>query len=373
MEVNKIYNENCLDTLKQMPDEFLDCCITSPPYWSLRDYGHPDQLGLEDTPDEFASKLADVFDEVRRCLKPTGTLWVNLGDSYYNYRGENNRRSDKDLSARNTIQRDCNNIDARPNELRQEGLKEKDLVGIPWMVAFELRRRGWWLRQDIIWAKPNPMPESVKDRCTKSHEYIFLLSKSAQYHFDHEAIQEPIAELSIARLAGNADGKFALSNLEHTNDSPYASQHDMSRKGRDRTVGNRNGLGASTLDHKNVQYDGQTPHSFHLSRLDGTPDEIYEMRNKRDVWNVTTKSFKDAHFATFPESLVYPMMLAGVPEGGLVYDPFFGAGTVGVVAHKLGRNWIGSELNPDYVAIAERRLEPYLAQGSLFAVTSNRG
>lgn len=367
MEVNQIYNENCLDTLARIPDNFLDCCITSPPYWSLRDYGHPDQMGLEDTPDEYAAKMADVFDEVRRCLKPDGTLWLNLGDSYLSAKCDYMPpQTIAGEGVRDYVTKDSG-IGYPPNRRSIKGLKQKDLVGIPWLVAFELRRRGWWLRQDIIWAKPNPMPESVKDRCTKSHEYIFLLSKSQQYYFDYEAIQENSvnAEATLKRYEYTfwETGKHASGG--------YGSRHtsgikQVQTKGRDRTVGNRNGLGQSTLDHKHLQYDGQQPNSFHESRANGEPDEIYYVRNKRDVWNIPTKSFKDAHFATFPESLVNPMMLAGCPEGGLVYDPFCGAATVPLVAHKLGRNWIGSELNPDYVKIANARLEPYLAQSSLF-------
>lgn len=380
MEVNQIYNENCLDTLARMPDNFLDCCITSPPYWSLRDYGHPDQMGLEDTPDEYAAKMADVFDEVRRCLKPDGTLWLNLGDSYLSAKCDYMPpQTIAGEGVRDYVTKDSG-IGYPPNRRSIKGLKQKDLVGIPWLVAFELRRRGWWLRQDIIWAKPNPMPESVKDRCTKSHEYIFLLSKSQQYHFDYKAIQEKSIHYGLDPRSGQdriaytdgkrdgtaGNGQEAFVTINEMKNKRDVWEEESPNKGRDRTVGNRNGLGQSTLDHKNLKYDGQEPNSFHVARAEGESDEIYEMRNKRDVWNITTKSFKDAHFATFPESLVNPMMLAGCPEGGLVYDPFCGAATVPLVAHKLGRNWIGSELNPDYVKIANARLEPYLAQSSLF-------
>ena len=254
-------------SLKNLADGSVQCVVTSPPYWGLRDYGRDDQIGLEATPELYVSALVSVFNDVRRVLRDDGTLWLNLGDSYAgnNSRASNNGRAGYGNAREGVFER------------IGDGLKTKDLVGIPWRVAFALQADGWYLRQDIIWHKPNPLPESVKDRCTKAHEYIFLLSKSSRYYFDYEAIKEP-------------------------------------------TV--------NSLD----------------------------KRNRRDVWTVPVKPFKGAHFATFPESLITPCILAGCPEGGVVLDPFFGAGTTGLVAQKNNRKWIGCELNADYARIAENRI-----------------
>lgn len=339
MTTYDILQGNCLDVLKTLESESVQCCITSPPYWGLRDYGVDGQLGNEPTPEAFANALADVFDEVHRVLRKDGTLWMNLGDSYMSAPSEYMpKQTIGGDNQRDYIDNRDTDKGAPPNRTAIAGLKQKDLVGIPWLVAFELRKRGWWLRQDIIWAKPNPMPESVTDRCTKSHEYIFLLSKSKDYYYDHEAIQEPVAESSVARLKGNADGKFALSNLSHAGETPYANQHDMAR------------------NHKNLQSNGQVNHSFHESRAEGIPDEEYSVRNKRDVWTVTTKPLADAHFATFPEKLIEPCVLAGTKEGDLILDPFSGAATTGLVALKNHRNYIGIELNEKYIDISKRRL-----------------
>lgn len=328
-----IHHGDALAVLKTLPSESVQTCVTSPPYWSLRDYGVEGQIGLEDTPEAFVSRLADVFDEVRRVLKKDGTLWLNLGDSYagHNSQASNNGRAGLGNPRERIVARFA------------DGLKGKDLVGIPWLTAFELRKRGWWLRQDIIWAKPNPMPESVTDRCTKAHEYIFLLSKSQTYFFDHEAIQEE------ANYDGRKDTLFKGGVHSGKEWTPQT-------KGRDRSLPrNRNGITGS-LDHKNVQHKGQEPNTFHLNGLGGTPDEIYAVRNKRSVWNVNLKPFADAHFATFPEKLIEPCILAGSRPGDTVLDPFNGAGTTGLVSLKHHRNYIGIELNPEYIKIAEKRL-----------------
>lgn len=281
-----------LSVLKMLPDESVNCCVTSPPYWGLRDYGVEGQLGLEKTPDEYVAKMVDVFREVRRVLRNDGTLWLNLGDSYASG-GRSTRDHDEKLAARH--------LDYRaPNP---PGLKPKDLVGIPWRVAFSLQADGWYLRQDIIWAKPNPMPESVRDRCTKAHEYIFLLAKSERYYFDSEAVKEKAIG---GAPAGNKSGN----------------------KGRIQKAG--------------WSYDPAKSRP--------------EMRNRRSVWTVTTKPFKGAHFATFPPDLIEPCVKAGCPIGGTVLDPFFGAGTTGVVSKKLGREYLGIELNPEYIVIAEKRI-----------------
>lgn len=309
METNKIYNENCLSLASRMPDNFIDCVITSPPYYGLRDYGTDGQFGLEETPEKFVENLVNLFREVRRTMKDTGTLWLNLGDSY---NGNSTNR---------TGQNGYN--DGRENRSERfsvggiNGLKPKDLIGIPWMVAFALRADGWYLRQDIIWHKPNPMPESVTDRCTKAHEYIFLLSKSQKYFYDIEPIREPIKDNcdgSIRAIARTASGALGGENKHNIEERIY-------------------------------------------NEIKGA--------NKRSVWSVTTKPFKEAHFATFPEDLIEPCVLAGCPKGGLIYDPFGGAGTTAKVAVKHGRNYILSEINPDYIKIAEKRIRDFvIVQGT---------
>lgn len=312
MEANKIIQGNCLEALKTLPDEIVDCCITSPPYFGLRDYGAEGQLGLEATPDEFVANLVNVFREVKRVLKKEGTVWLNLGDSYNAGRngGHAGGAKQASLARHDGITRSGANI---------PGLKPKDLIGIPWKVAFALQADGWYLRQDIIWHKPNPMPESVTDRCTKAHEYIFLLTKSPKYYFDNEAIKEPSKN----------------------------PQDDVRRLLRASSYSNRGQGGNAAFQQKNRNVESSG---------------VLSGRNKRSVWTVTTKPFKEAHFATFPEDLIAPMVKAGCPEGGVVLDPFMGAGTTAVVAHKLGRKWLGIELNPDYIEIANKRLEPYIKQ-----------
>ena len=303
--INKVIQGDCLEVMKNIHDNSVDCCITSPPYWGLRDYGTEGQLGLEKTPEEYVANMVKVFGEVKRVLRDDGTLWLNLGDSYANkgcdsssvggFTGERVRKKLAGLNPNDSVQ------DSRPREI-PPGLKVKDLVGIPWRVAFALQADGWYLRQDIIWHKPNPMPESVTDRCTKSHEYIFLLAKSQKYYFDANAIKEP------------------LSTPAH---SPGQSKIDKSRNDQD-------------MNDRVFGADGK--------------------RNKRSVWRITTKPFKEAHFATFPEDLIVPMVKAGCPEKGIVLDPFFGAGTTAMVSQKLRRNYLGIELNAEYIKIAENRL-----------------
>jgi DNA modification methylase len=327
IELNKIYNFDALSGIKMLDDNSIDCCVTSPPYYGLRDYGtaiwsggdsdcnhakreeknfekslqssnrensHPPkdicpkcgairidfQIGLEETPEAYISKLLEVFTELYRVLKPSGTLWINIGDSYWGGKGYSGSSAGiyqyERRKAGKSITRACSNFGGkgtiRPTDKKHEYIKRKDLIGIPWMLAFALRNSGWYLRQDIIWHKPNPMPESVKDRCTKSHEYIFLLTKSDKYYFDYKAIQQ-------------------------------------------------NG-----------------------------------MSNKRDVWSVCTGTGKENHFASFPQTLIVDCIKAGCPEDGIIIDPFTGSGTTAVVARKMGRNYIGFELNPEYVKISNRKL-----------------
>lgn len=328
----KLLLGDALEQLKTLPDESVHTCVTSPPYYGLRDYGVGGQIGLEETPEEFVEKLVTIFREVRRVLRPDGTLWVNIGDSYA---GSNKGRM-KDgshhigKSKSSTYGGTTGGILPKTNT---RVCKAKDLIGIPWMLAFALRADGWYLRQDIIWHKPNCMPESVRDRCTKSHEYIFLLSKSKKYYFDAEAISEPIAESSKQRFS---------QNLEQ-------------QTGSNRQPGKTNGPMKAVLPR------------FGGNKYAGSDDPLFRTksgntfiptlrRNKRDVWSISTKGFKGAHFAVFPPKLVEPCVLAGCPEGGTVLDPFTGSGTTGVVAKSLGRNFIGIELNAEYFSLAETRI-----------------
>lgn len=342
---------DCLERLKEIEGESVQCCITSPPYWGLRDYGVDGQLGLEKTPEEFVSKMVEVFSEVRRVLKSDGTLWLNLGDSYA---ANAKNRTEAQASAKSGL---SGSTKTQSQILKQQsknvaGLKSKDLCGIPWAVATALRSSGWYLRQDIIWHKPNPMPESVRDRCTKAHEYIFLLSKSPKYLYNIDAIRE---ECKSASGSGNKERKQRPNQetLKRGNQAGSIPWQPASWKGPSFDTG-------KTAIHQ----QGRTQkRSFH----DHTDDLIVGQRikeksdhplgkNKRSVWTITPKPFKGAHFATFPPALVEPCLLAGSNVGDTVLDPFFGAGTVGMVAMRFQRNWIGIELNPEYCAIAEKRI-----------------
>lgn len=347
----KILQGNCLDRLKDLPEKSVNTCVTSPPFWGLRDYGtgewvggdpdclhmrtnkmnkenitgqkamfdqvnavgdaiykiecpkcgatrKDDQLGLEETPEQFTENLVKLFREVRRVLRDDGTVWLNLGDSYSSggrkTTNNQNLRGDKEYGV------------TRPKP--SKGIKEKDLIGIPWRVAFALQADGWYLRQDIIWHKPNPMPESVQDRCTKAHEYIFLLSKSPKYYYDNEAIKEKVKQ-------------------------------DWGT--RDRSSGKYHNEGTGLQPHSGLE-------------------KSYETKNKRSVWSVSPMPYKEAHFATYPPELIKPCILAGCPEGGTVLDPFGGSGTTAQVSNNLNRNAILCELNPEYVEIAKGRLQESL-------------
>ena len=364
---DKTLQGDCSEVLKTLPDGIADTCVTSPPYYGLRDYGtgtwvggdpncphrrmskysdntitghHQEelagnvgdaiyktvcplcgavredkQIGLEETPEEYIEKLVQVFREVKRVLKDDGTLWLNIGDSYwgsgsrgYDFTGKLTEASKLQEGSKGTI--NLSNIPKLVGNV--DGYKNKDLIGIPWMLAFALRNDGWYLRQDIIWHKPNPMPESVKDRCTKSHEYIFLLSQKPKYYFDYEAIQED----SVCK----DDKRFGEGRIEYGN--------------------------------KIAEIGGVTTDGINPSFV-----TINEKRNKRDVWSVTTKAVKEAHFATFPEDLITPCILAGSRVGGVVLDPFFGSGTTGRVCTKYGRHYLGIELNPDYIEMADKRTD----------------
>ncbi len=379
----RILQGDCRERLKELPDQSIHCCVSSPPYFGLRDYGTATweggddscdhkkpsqprngrplgtfhggtddgnaardavfkdvcgkcgaaridrQMGLEATPDEFVAGMVAVFAEVRRVLRDDGTLWLNIGDSYASIAGGYSETGSRGASA--VIGAKTQSA-VRKGACRKppEGLKPKDLIGIPWMLAFALRADGWYLRQDIIWSKPNPMPESVRDRCTKAHEYLFLLSKSPRYHFDAEAIAEPVSPSSIARWSQNIEAQA----------------------GSERVPGKTNGT-MKAVGRKNVSPGA-------IMAAEPTKGEstfgFGETRNKRSVWEVATQPFSEAHFATFPPALIEPCILAGCPEGGTVLDPFFGAGTTGLVADRHRRDCIGIELNPEYAEIARNRL-----------------
>jgi DNA modification methylase len=357
----KIITGNVLDKVKKLKDNSIQTVITSPPYWGLRDYGTATwidgntncdhkgkpfatkaninkntggrdvknqedreffksvcgkcgatrvdaQLGLEETVEEYVANLVELFELIKGKLKDNGTVWLNLGDSYSSHK---DCKSVGQTLAKGTSREDAHVIDKGKSVsrntklLKQQGLKNKDLIGVPWRVAFALQSAGWYLRQDIIWAKPNPMPESVTDRCTKSHEYVFLLSKNAKYYFDNKAIKEPTV---------TKDNSTRNRDITKLNNTP-----------------------------------GRT-------KMGGLKTNNYDTRNKRDVWNIASKPFKGAHFAVMPEALVEPCILAGSKVGDLVLDPFAGSGTVGVVSKRYKRNFIGIELNPEYVKIAEERI-----------------
>lgn len=329
-----------------MVEGSANCCVTSPPYFGLRDYGHAGQIGLEQTPDEFVAKLVEVFREVRRVLRDDGTLWLNLGDSY-NAHPSQRKTTDKG-GAKQETNAGSNTAPSR----HVEGLKPKDLIGIPWRVAFALQADGWYLRQDIIWHKPNPMPESVRDRCTKAHEYLFLLSKSERYYFDADAIAEPLGLSSIERLS-----QSTLSEQAGSDRVPGKTNGAMKAVGR-RAPGNKTHKYADQYAAEDSeQHRTKAGLVGFAERERVAAGDLVGTRNKRSVWTVTTQPFKGAHFATFPPALIEPCILAGCPEGGTVLDPFGGAGTAGLVADRHQRDAILIELNPAYADMARRRIQ----------------
>jgi len=337
--MNLIEFGDCRETMRRWAAEGIKAqtCVTSPPYYGLRDYGRDGQIGLEETPQMYVDAMVEVFRCVWDVLEDDGTLWLNIGDTYYNYRGRTDAFCKQTVSK--TMQDLPSHSPTRNNKL--DGLKGKDLIGIPWMLAFALRADGWYLRQDIIWHKPNPMPESVKDRCTKAHEYIFLLSKSPKYHFDSAAIEEPIQDVTALRmLRGVSD------THKNVNGAPGQTKHSMNqprpnvRKEFDSSMG---GGGTSFVGHSGYK------------KADGTL-MIKPTRNKRSVWTVNTKPYKGAHFAVFPEELIEPCILAGAPSNGIVLDPFMGSGTTAAMAVRLGRQYLGCELNEDYKPLQDSRI-----------------
>jgi DNA modification methylase len=317
--MNRIDFGDCRDTMRRWAAEGVkvQTCVTSPPYFGLRDYGHEGQIGLESTPEAYIAAMVEVFRCVRDVLADDGTLWLNIGDSYAAQRGGTHQPAETlaggkggktDDGAR--VNRDRHDGYNPTRNAHAIGLKHKDLIGIPWMLAFALRADGWYLRQDIIWHKPNPMPESVRDRCTKAHEYIFLLSKSERYYFDSHAIAEP---------------------------AQYFGKDNRSGKG-------------------NIRYEGKRTEGDAKANGQQSFVTINETRNKRSVWTVTTKPYKGAHFATFPPDLIEPCILAGSRQGDVVLDPFMGSGTTAQVAVQHGRQYLGCELNPSYESLQRSRL-----------------
>jgi len=305
--VNVIEFGDCRETMRKWAQEGVKAqtCVTSPPYYGLRDYGHEGQIGLEETPEEYIAEMVEVFRCVKDVLSDDGTVWLNIGDSYCNSNGFARASPEYQREGRNNMPANDRKLD----KLHATGLKTKDLIGVPWMLAFALRADGWYLRQDIIWHKPNPMPESVQDRCTKAHEYIFLLSKSQKYYYDHEAIKEPANSKSEGI-------RFGGSKYGDSDDPKHATKS-------------------------------------------GNVSKEYETANKRSVWTVTTKPYEGAHFAVFPEELIEPCIMAGAPAGGVVLDPFMGSGTTAQVAQNLGRKYLGCELNPEYERLQWLRLRQH--------------
>ncbi len=336
--MNKVFFGDCRDTMRDLIAQGVkvQMCVTSPPYFGLRDYGHPGQLGLEATPAEFVAALVEVFGLVRELLADDGVLWLNLGDSYARAGGWSNNNGLDGVATRQESSRAVCNISASGGASQKlaAGLKPKDLIGIPWRVAFALQADGWYLRQDIIWHKPNPMPESVTDRCTKAHEYLFLLSKSERYYFDGRAIAQPIADSSKERLA-----QPNLPNQQGSDRVPGKTNGNMKAVGQ-RFGGNKYG--------DDDREESRAKSGNEYTGGDG-------LANRRSVWTVPTVPYSGAHFATFPPALIEPCILAGSRSADTVLDCFFGSGTTGEVAGNLGRNWIGCELNPDYAPLQQAR------------------
>lgn len=328
----------------------MQTCVTSPPYWGLRDYGVAGQIGLEQTPEEWLSQLVEVFRLVRDLLADDGTCWVNIGDAYCHGTGADRGPT---TTAGAHVPAGWSNR-SQPQRIRPTGdIKTKDLVGLPWMLAFALRADGWYLRQDIIWNKPNPMPESVRDRCTKSHEYVFLLSKQDRYYFDQEAILEPVSENTHARLSQDVQKQVGSSRAHaggKTNGNMKAVGRGLSGSPHGRHV-----LGEAIPEKERRKLAEAGSGVKNNDSFDKAMAIMPDRRNKRSVWTIPTESFSGAHFATYPQKLVEPCILAGSRPGDIVFDPFFGSGTTGEVAQRLGRQWIGCELNPEYEKLQRQR------------------
>lgn len=340
-----------LALLRGMRDKSVQCCVTSPPYFGLRDYGVEGQIGLEETPAEFIARLVAVFDEVHRVLRDDGTAWVNMGDSYSGSWGAHGR-DDMGGGVSTLSPRQVMASQRKAKVTKHPGYKPKDLMGMPWRLAFALQDAGWYLRQDIIWHKPNPMPESTRDRCTKAHEYLFLLSKSRRYYFDQAAILEPCSPNTHARLAQDVAAQIGS---ERANGGAKTNGNMKAVARKSSGVGFGHGTDAANRARGRVKNNASMDAALAIM-----PTE----RNKRSVWTVPTHSFKGAHFATFPPDLIRPCVLAGSHRGGIVLDPFGGAGTTGLVAMQEGRRSILCELNPEYAALAKARLDQAWIDGA---------
>ena len=339
--MNRVFFGDCRDTMRDLKAQGVrvQCCVTSPPYYGLRDYGHPGQIGLEKTPAEYVAALVEVFEGVRDLLADDGVLWLNLGDSYANdakWGGSSSGKHVQALHGNSGIGRGK----------KDTGLKPKDLVGAPWRVAFALQEAGWYLRQDVIWHKPNPMPESVTDRCTKAHEYLFLLTKSERYYWDAEAMKED----ATGALPGNVSHKHTAEyedsgDEKHRTKAWLVAYAERQRSKRD---------SFKRDDSKRAEViPGQTVGTHRADRDESEYDTA--RRNRRSVWTVATQPYAGAHFAVFPAALIEPCVLAGSRPGDVVLDPFMGSGTTAQVAQALGRQWIGCELNPEYAPLQQAR------------------
>jgi site-specific DNA-methyltransferase (cytosine-N4-specific) len=388
--IDKCHFGDCRDTMRAMIADGVkvQTCVTSPPYYGLRDYGHEGQLGLESTPDEYVAAMVEVFRCVRDLLADDGTLWLNIGDSYAGSWGNQGRKETRGT------QRPINADMITPvNDGRYpskgsntgkipdgSGLKPKDLIGIPWMLAFALRADGWYLRQEIIWHKPNPMPESVRDRCTKAHESLFLLAKSERYFYDVDAVSEAaVSDHDAGNHTHKAATAYEAGATEHRTKAGLVAYAQRTRAQTQRAVelAQQHGLtdehiaairavGITDAGKAQTTQDGFGKND---PRVQALADEakaalggyyreflIAERRNRRSVWSIPTTPYKGAHFAVFPEALVEPCVLAGSRVGNIVFDPFFGSGTTGKVASRLGRHFIGCELNPAYEALQRDRI-----------------
>lgn len=324
---------DCFEGLKQLPDNFIQCCVTSPPYFRLRDYGVDGQYGMEQTPELYVQNLAKVFNEVHRVLKPDGTLWLNLGDSYWGSGKAGNNPEYQSRHKEFGKTKEPSKL-GKPTTGKHAYLKPKDLIGIPWRVAFALQKNGWWLRQEIIWHKSNCMPESVEDRCTRCHEHIFMFAKSSSYFYQSDSIKTAVQDASLERM-------------------------QYGRKKKHKYASGTPGFKAQTL-HKQFdrKQDGHGPK--HIGFNDRYKKNPVHKANRRSVWKFSTRGLKEKHFAAFPMEIPTICIKASTKEGDIVLDPFMGAGTTALAAALLDRHYVGYELNPDYVAIAQRRLRKHL-------------
>ena len=361
----RLYMGDTLDVLREIPDDSIQCVVTSPPYWGLRDYGIDGQLGLEATPAEYVSNMVAVFSEIRRVLKPDGTLWLNLGDTYATGAGKIGECPGGGNQGDWWVGKESNRPrgpKTQPNRMPIVGLKPKDLCGIPWRVALALQSDGWYLRSDIIWSKPNPMPESVTDRPTKAHEYIFLMTKSEKYYYDAQSIKEPCSGTAHARGNGvNPKARWKSPDGWDTSigDGGHGQFHKQGReKGK---LPGKNSRIYQNRDVKNSQARRNRQNESFSAAVAG----LVSHRNKRTVWTVATHPYPEAHFATYPPDLIKPCILAGSRSSDVVLDPFNGSGTTGEVAIGYGRHYIGIDINADYLDLSIRRIDVALAQGRL--------